>query len=87
SRGPRGGELAGAGSGRGGGGGGGRRELGDRKALYKLVAGKPRMVLVKPGLTDGSSTQLLEGDLAPGDLLVTEIIGAPSGPTRKVGAF
>ncbi len=80
-----GGELAG--SGRAGSGGGGRRDLGDRKALYKLVAGKPRMVLVKPGLTDGSSTQMLEGDLAPGDLLITEIIGAPSGPTRKVGAF
>jgi HlyD family secretion protein len=79
----------GGGDGTGGGGGSGalRADLGDKKRLWKLVNGKPRPVLVKPGLTDGSSTQLLEGDLQPGDLLVTEIIGAPTGPARKVGAF
>jgi HlyD family secretion protein len=63
------------------------RDLGDKKRLWKLVDGRPRPVLVKPGLTDGSSTQMVEGDLQPGDLLVTEIIGAPTGPARKVGAF
>ena len=71
----------------GGGGGAPRRDFGDKKPVYKLVAGKPKMVLVKPGLTDGSSTQMLEGELEPGDQLVTEIIGAPTGPARKVGAF
>jgi HlyD family secretion protein len=78
------------GGGAGGGDGAGgamRADLGDKKRLWKLVNGKPRPVLIKPGLTDGSSTQLLEGDLSPGDLLVTEIIGAPTGPARKVGAF
>jgi HlyD family secretion protein len=64
-----------------------RRDFGDKKPVFKLVAGKPRMVLVKPGLSDGSSTQMLEGELEPGDQLVTEIIGAPTGPARKVGAF
>jgi hypothetical protein len=64
-----------------------QRELGDKKPVYKLVNGRPKRVLVKPGLTDGSSTQMLEGDLEPGDQLVTEIIGAPTGPTRKLGAF
>ena len=68
-------------------GGGPRRDFGDKKPVFKLVDGRPRMVLVKPGLTDGSSTQMLEGDLQPGDQLVTEIIGAPTGPTRRVGAF
>lgn len=63
------------------------RDFGDKKPLYKLVDGKPRMVLVKTGLTDGSSTQMVEGDLAPGDQLITEIIGAPTGPARKMGAF
>ena len=70
-----------------GGGSGARRDLGDKKVLYKLVAGKPKRVMIKPGLTDGSSTQMLEGDLVAGDQLITEIIGAPSGPARKVGAF
>ena len=63
------------------------RDLGDKKPVWKLVDGKPKRVLIKPGLTDGSSTQMLEGELEPGDQLVTEIIGAPTGPTRKLGAF
>jgi HlyD family secretion protein len=68
-------------------GGAPRRDFGDKKPVFKLVDGRPRMVLVKPGLTDGSSTQMLEGDLQPGDQLITEIIGAPTAPTRRVGAF
>jgi len=64
-----------------------KRDFGDKKPVYKLVNGRPKMVLIKPGLTDGSSTQMLEGDLEPGDQLITEIIGAPTGPTRKIGAF
>ncbi len=59
----------------------------DRKPVWKLVNGRPKRVMIKAGLTDGSSTQLVEGDLAPGDELITEIIGAPTGPARKVGAF
>ena len=57
------------------GGGGGGAEAGDRKQLWKLVDGKPKMVFVKLGLTDGSSTQLVEGDLQAGDQLITEIQG------------
>jgi HlyD family secretion protein len=79
--------AGGPGGAAGAGGAFGGRDLGDKKRLWKLVDGKPKPVLIKPGLTDGSSTQLLEGDLQPGDLLVTEIIGAPTGPARKVGAF
>jgi len=71
------------------GGPGGARggQASDRKMLYKLVDGKPRPVRVKVGLTDGSSTQLVEGDLAPGDLLITEIQGLPTTSTRKVTPF
>lgn len=69
-----------------GGPGGGGRQFGDKKPVYKLVDGVPRMVLIKPGLTDGSSTQMVEGDLKPGDQLVTEIRGVAA-PTRRVGAF
>ncbi len=72
----------------GGGGqpGGMKRDYGDKKPVYKLVDGKPQMVLVKPGLTDGSATEMLEGDLKPGDQLITEISGVAAAP-RKVGAF
>jgi HlyD family secretion protein len=64
-----------------------RRDFGDKKPVYKLVNDRPQRVLIKPGLTDGSSTEMLEGELEPGDQLITEIIGAPTGPTRKLGAF
>ena len=58
----------------------------DRKMLWKLVDGKPKPVFVKIGLTDGSSTQLVEGDLQPGDQLITEIQGLKT-DQRKMGAF
>jgi len=65
----------------------GQRDLGDKKRLFKLVDGRPHPVLIKPGLTDGSSTEMVEGDLKPGDELITDILGVPTGPTRKLGAF
>ncbi|MGE5185225.1 MAG: efflux RND transporter periplasmic adaptor subunit [Acidobacteriota bacterium] len=58
----------------------------DRKMLWKLVDGKPKPVFVKIGLTDGSTTQLVEGELQPGDELITEIQGLEKS-TRKMGAF
>jgi HlyD family secretion protein len=70
----------------GSGGSGGRRDFGDKKPVYKLEDGRPKMVLVKPGLTDGSSTEMLEGDLQAGDQLITEISGVAAA-TRRVGAF
>ncbi len=87
------GGSGGAGSGRrpdgsdaSGGPGGRGRDYGDKKPVYKLVDGQPKLVLVKPGLTDGSVTQMVEGELEPGDQLVTEILGV-AGPARKTGAF
>ena len=62
------------------------RDLGDKKPVWKLVDGKPRMVAVKLGLTDGSSTELLEGELVPGDQLITEVSGVAA-PARRTGAF
>ena len=63
------------------------RAQGDRKPLWKLVDGKPKMTFVKLGLTDGSSTQMLEGDLQPGDQLITEIQGLKVSSRRRMGAF
>jgi hypothetical protein len=67
-----------------------RPDQADRKPVWKLIeedgVERPKRVMVKVGLTDGSATQMIEGDLQPGDKLVTEIQGLPA-PTRKMGAF
>ncbi len=80
-----GGSASGAPGGNGAPGGFAAR-LGDKRMVWKLEDGKPKMVLIKPGLTDGSATQLVEGELKPQDLLITEITGLPA-PSRKIGAF
>jgi HlyD family secretion protein len=65
----------------------GKPDYGDKKPIWKLEDGKPRMVLVKPGLTDGSATEMVEGDLKPGDQLITEITGVAATNGRRVSAF
>jgi HlyD family secretion protein len=57
-----------------------------RALLWRLVDGAPKPTPVKLGLSDGTATQVLEGEIAPGDLLITEVSGLPA-PKRKVGAF
>jgi HlyD family secretion protein len=79
--------AAGEGGMGGPGGPGGPKLDPDKKMLWKLVDGKPKRVIVKLGFTDGSSTQLVEGDIEPGDQLITEVLGVASGPARRVGAF
>lgn len=80
--GPSGGGPSGGGGGRAQGGGG----AADRVMLWKLVDGKPQPARVKTGLTDGSTTQLVDGDIKEGDLLITEVTGVPKA-RRKMGAF
>ncbi len=49
-----------------------------KKPVWKLENGTPKVVRVKTGMTDGSFTQLVEGDLKEGDQLVTDArFGAP----------
>ena len=45
------------------------------------------MTFVKVGMSDGSTTQLLEGDIKPGDQLITEVQGLKVTARRRVGAF
>jgi HlyD family secretion protein len=71
----------------GGDGGVRMRDFGDKKPVWKLEDGKPKMVLVKPGLTDGSATEMVEGDLKPGDQLITEIQGVAKTNNRRTGPF
>lgn len=57
-------------------------------AVYKLVNGEPVRVAVKPGISDQKFTEILEGDLKPGDeLIVADLMakknsGGPGGMPR-----
>jgi HlyD family secretion protein len=66
----------------GGGGGGwkGRRNGPDaERTVWVLRDSKPAPMTVKTGITDGSATEIVSGDLAEGDLVITDAIGgAPS---------
>jgi HlyD family secretion protein len=81
-----GGRDAGGGAGPGGGAGGSttgrfraggsRGEQADKRTLWLLVAGQPQSVAVRTGVSDGSFTEVLEGQLKDGDLAITEVSGA-----------
>jgi multidrug efflux pump subunit AcrA (membrane-fusion protein) len=36
-------------------------------------------VRVRTGISDGSSTEIVEGELQPGDVVITDAAGPPSG--------
>ncbi len=65
------------------------RDLGGKPApkgmrrVYKLVAGKPVPVDVKVGITDEERAEIVAGDLAEGDEVVTELEGAE--PPKPAG--
>jgi HlyD family secretion protein len=65
------------GEGRGGGGGRfGPREEPDQRTVWVLPAlGEPRPVRIRTGITDGTLTEVVEGDLHVGDALITEMSG------------
>jgi len=48
----------------------------DRKTVYVLRDGVPQAVRIRVGITDGSNTEILEGDLHEGDLVITSATGA-----------
>ncbi len=45
------------------------------KAVWVLRNGKPERVRVRTGLTDGTVTEILEGELREGDEVITEASG------------
>jgi len=49
---------------------------GSSNAVWKVEGEKIVRVKVKPGATDGVMTQILEGDLAPGAIVATDIVRA-----------
>jgi HlyD family secretion protein len=72
-----------AGPGPGGFAGGRRdaRERSDRRTLWVLRDGKPSAVQIRIGISDGSTTEVREGALEPGDRVITDVSGLPgAGP-------
>jgi len=59
------------------------------RTLHVLRSGRPAVVEVKTGLSDGTITEVVSGDLAEGDLVILEanIAGKPasSGPPARMG--
>ena len=51
----------------------------DRRTVFIARAGRLVAVPIRVGVSDGTLTELLEGDLREGDALVTEVIGGGEG--------
>ena len=49
----------------------GEKKNGQQSVWVLLKDGQPRQVKVKAGFTDGSGTEILEGDLRSGELVIT----------------
>ncbi|HZS36903.1 MAG TPA: efflux RND transporter periplasmic adaptor subunit [Polyangia bacterium] len=47
----------------------------DQRTLWLLRNNQPVMVSVRTGVTDGTTSEILEGDLKPGDQVITEVTG------------
>jgi HlyD family secretion protein len=95
--------AAAAGGGGGGGGGGGARGGGaartpsaaaaplveGKKTVWVLRGGKPMALRITTGVTDGTLSEVTEGDLKLGDLVITGIASAPApgtagGPPKRL---
>ena len=70
-----------------GGGGGGGRDPNAKKTVWVLHGTKPEPVLVKTGVSDGSFSEIVEGDVKEGDLLVTEATGGAKSGMPSVNPF
>lgn len=80
-------ERAGGGSRgrRGSGAGSGGEERASTRTVWVLRNGKPDPVVVTTGITDGSMTEVREGEIHPGDQVITESTGGPA-PTSTAGS-
>ncbi len=67
--------------------GGGRGDAAnDQRSVWVLRGGRPQMVSIRVGLSDGSTTEVVDGDLREGDALIVDAsttetaAAAPKGP-------
>ena len=73
----------------GGGGGGGRGGWGapsNSRTVWVLVDGKPKPAAIKIGISDGSSTEVLEGELTAGALVIVGQTGGEAKPAGPSGS-
>jgi HlyD family secretion protein len=75
----------GAGGGRGRPGGRGDA-ANDRRSVWLLRDGKPQMVSLRVGLSDGNLTELIEGDLHEGDPLILDAAATDAQPEAAAPA-
>ncbi len=59
--------------------GGGTPREPDRRTVWVLRDGVATAVRIRTGVTDGSTTEVVEGDLREGDLVITDSSGSASG--------
>ncbi len=51
----------------------------DQRTVYVLRDGNPQQVMIRIGVSDGSITEVVDGPLAAGDLVITEALGDKPG--------
>ncbi len=59
----------------------------DRRRLWVLRDGKPVPVMLRTGVSDGSLTEIVEGDVSEGDRVITDMSGGAAGQGQQAGAF
>jgi HlyD family secretion protein len=57
----------------------------NRRTVWVLRNGVPQPVSIVTGLTDGTVTEVVSGDLHDGDVLITDAYGGSSGTSQRVG--
>ena len=56
----------------------------NQQVVWKLASGERLTpVAIKAGLSDSNVTQLVAGNVAPGDVVVTGNLGGPSAPSQQ----
>jgi HlyD family secretion protein len=54
-------------------------EARDRRTVWILRDGVPTAVRIRTGISDGSVTEVAEGEVQAGDVVITDAVGPPSG--------
>jgi HlyD family secretion protein len=50
----------------------------ERRTVWTLTDDKPEAEKIKTGISDGSFTEVVEGDLKAGEVVITDVLGAGS---------
>ncbi|MGD1147892.1 MAG: efflux RND transporter periplasmic adaptor subunit [Thermoanaerobaculaceae bacterium] len=58
-----------------------------RRTVWVLKDGKPTRMAIRTGVSDGSLTEVVEGDLSEGDEVITDASGGTSAQAQQAGAF